>query len=106
MQVGGIDVLVETMHVAGTEATSGLDTAGERVLDAFDRARSVISSLAASTVDAIHDIASSSVAHPEHVEVEFGLSFSAKGNVIVVGASASATLKVTLKYKVDQSAKD
>jgi hypothetical protein len=30
--------------------------------------------------------------------VEFGLKFSAKGNVVVAGATGEATLKVTLTY--------
>jgi hypothetical protein len=106
MRVGGVEVLVETIPVAGTEATSVLDSAGDRVMEAFDRAKSVISGVAASTVDVIKDIASSPVAHPDKVEVEFGLSFSAKGNVIVAGASAEATLKVTLKYQVGKPAKE
>jgi hypothetical protein len=35
---------------------------------------------------------------PDHLEVQFGLSFSANGNVIVAGASARATITVTLSY--------
>ena len=41
MRVGGMDLLVETMPVTGTEQTSGkLDKAQEAVADAFDRAQS------------------------------------------------------------------
>lgn len=35
---------------------------------------------------------------PDQLEVEFGLSFSAKGNVIVAGTEAGATLKVKMVY--------
>lgn len=36
---------------------------------------------------------------PDQLEVEFGLSFSAKGNVIVVGGQAGATLRVKVVYE-------
>lgn len=35
MRVGEVDLLVETVPVAGTEPTSGLDKVGERIVDAF-----------------------------------------------------------------------
>jgi hypothetical protein len=35
---------------------------------------------------------------PDHVQVEFGLSFSATGNVIVAGSTVEATLKVSITY--------
>ena len=51
MRVGGMDLLVETTPVAGTEQTSGkLDRAQEAVADAFDRAQSAIVAVAESTV--------------------------------------------------------
>jgi hypothetical protein len=36
---------------------------------------------------------------PDKLEVEFGLGFSARGNVIITGGSIDATLKVKLTYE-------
>ncbi len=85
--------MVETTLVAGTEPTSALGDAADRVVDAFDRAREAIVEIAASTAEVIGRAADRG-AHPDHVEVEFGL----KGNVIVAGVSGEATLRVKLTY--------
>ncbi len=100
MQIGDVEVLVETTTVVGTEPTSGLDGAKDKVADAFDRAKATIVAVGQSTVEVIERLSVSRAAHPDKVEVEFGLGFSAKGNVIVAGASAEATLKVKLVYDV------
>ena len=42
MRVGEVDLLVETVPVAGTEPTSGLDKVGDRIVDAFAAAREAI----------------------------------------------------------------
>jgi hypothetical protein len=99
MHVGDMDLLVETVPVAGTEPTSGkLDKAQEAVADAFDRAQSAIVAVAESTVRTIGQLGSRSV-HPDEMQVTFGLKFSAQGNVIVAGASGEATLEVALTYR-------
>jgi hypothetical protein len=98
MRFGGVDVLVQTIPVAGTEPTSRLGDAGQRVLDAFDRAQDVIVGAARSTVEVIGKLGSEA-ARPDKLEVEFGLAFSAKGNIIVAGGSADASLKVKLTYE-------
>ena len=46
MRVGGVELLVETTPVAGTEQTSALDKAQEAVAEAFDRAQSAIVAVA------------------------------------------------------------
>jgi hypothetical protein len=97
MTFGGVEVLVETVPVAGSEPTSAAEGAGEKVLDAFDKAREVIVGAAVSTVRVIEGLGAKA-ARPDRFEVEFGLGFSVKGNVIVAGASADATLKVKLSY--------
>ena len=99
MQFGGVEVLVETRSVPGTEQTSALDKAQERMTDALERAKATIVAVGESTVDVIARLSSRAV-HPEKVEVEFGLGFSAKGAVIVAEASAEATLKVKLVYEL------
>ena len=99
MRVGGMDLLVETMPVAGTEQTSGkLDRAQEAVADAFERAQSAIVAVAESTVRTIGQLSKRSV-HPDEMQVTFGLKFSAQGNVIVAGAAGEATLEVALTYR-------
>ena len=99
MHVGGMDLLVETMPVTGTEPTSGkLEKAQEAVADAFDRAQSAIVAVAESTVRTIGQLGKRSV-HPDEMQVTFGLKFSAQGNVIVAGAAGEATLEVALTYR-------
>jgi hypothetical protein len=97
VRVGDVELLLETTPVAGTEPTSKLDEAGERVASAFVRAQAAIVEIATSTVDVIKQT-TERAARPDHVEVEFGLKFSAQGNVIVAGAAGEATLLVTLSY--------
>jgi hypothetical protein len=98
MQVGGVELLVETSPVAGTEQTSALDKAQAAVSEGFDRAQSAIVAVAESTVNTIGQLARHS-ARPDEVQVKFGLKFSAQGNVIVAGAAGEATLEVTLTYQ-------
>src|SRR5262245_31670769 len=98
MQVGGVELLVETSPVAGTEQTSTLDKAQTAVAEGFDRAQSAIVAVAESTVNTIGQLAKRSV-RPDEVQVAFGLKFSAQGNVIVAGAAGEATLEVTLTYQ-------
>lgn len=101
LQVGGVELLVETIPVAGSEPTSTrLDRAQYAVAEAFDRAQMAIVAVAVSTVDTISQLGQRSV-RPDEIQVKFGLKFSAQGNVIVAGAAGAATLEVTLTYKRD-----
>ena len=92
VQVAGVELQIEAQPVAGSEKTSTLDRAQDAVTDAFDRAQEAIVAVATSTVATIGQLGRRSV-HPEEVQVEFGLKFTAQGNVIVVGASGQATLR-------------
>jgi NTP-dependent ternary system trypsin peptidase co-occuring protein len=98
VRVGAVELLVETTPVAGSQPTSKLGDAAENVKDAFVRAQGAILEVATSTVDVIQAAAERAAA-PTSVEVEFGLKFSAQGNVIVAGAAGEATLKVKLTYE-------
>jgi hypothetical protein len=99
MRVGGVDLLVETVPVAGSEpASAKLDRAQEAVTDAFDRARHAIVAIAESTVSTVGELGGRAV-RPDEMEVRFGLKFSAQGSVIVAGAAGEATLEVTLTYR-------
>jgi len=100
MQVGGVDLLVETVVVAGSEQTSALGRAQGAVAEAFCDAQAAIVAVAESTVDTIGQLGRRAV-RPDEVEVKFGLKFSAQGSVIVAGAAGEATLEVTLTYRHD-----
>ncbi|MFD8076228.1 CU044_2847 family protein [Streptomyces sp. NPDC059718] len=98
VRVGSVDVLVEAVATAGSEPTSRLQDAGQHVVDAFDRARDVVVEIASSTAEAVERLQHRAV-RPEQLEVEFGLKFSAQGNVIVAGASGEASLVVKVTYQ-------
>jgi hypothetical protein len=99
VEIDGVEVLVETVPVAGSEPTSRRGDAGERVRAAFDSVPDVIVSMAARTVEAVRKLAASDAAHPSRLEVEFGIGFAAKGNVVVASGEANASLKVKLIYE-------
>ena len=101
MRVGEVDLLVETVPVAGTEPTSALDKVGDRIVDAFAVAQVAIMEVASSTAEVIETLGRRA-RRPDQLEVEFGLSFSAKGNVIVVGGEAGAALRVKVVYDARQ----
>lgn len=97
--VGSIELLVETRSTAvpGSQPTAKLAAPTEKAVDAFDRAQQAIVEVARSTVAMIKDM-TAEAARPDQVQVTFGLSFSAQGNIIMVGASGQASLSVTLTY--------
>lgn len=97
VHVGKIELLVETTPGAGSEPTSALDRAGRHVTDAFERAQEAIIEVASRFAETASLLASRST-RPDRVEVEFGLKFSAHGNVIVAGGSGEATLRVLISY--------
>jgi hypothetical protein len=98
VRVDGVEIEVEAVVAAGTEATAGgrvAKAAGE-VADAFSRAEDAIAAVARSTAGMIER--SGPAARPDRVEVEFGLKFSASGGVIMAGVAGEASLRVTLGY--------
>lgn len=99
MRLGDVDVLVETVPVAGLERTSAVDKAADQVVDVLERARSVVRAVAVSVAGVIEDVTAARVVRPDQMAVELGLGFTAKGNVIVVGGEATASLKITLTYQ-------
>jgi hypothetical protein len=99
VRVGGVEIEVEAVPVAGTEPTSGrVSKAAGNVADAFGRAQETIIEVARSTAEMIDR--AGAAARPDRVEVEFGLKFSASGGVIMAGVAGEASLKVTLSYDV------
>ena len=107
VRIGDVDVYVETLPAApavGSEPTSGFgrqrpqEAAGvEGVADVFSRAQETILSIATTTA-AVLEKAGRAAVHPESLEVEFGIAFSAEGHIVVARATAEASLKVTLTY--------
>jgi hypothetical protein len=99
MRVGDIELLVETVVTPGTEQTASFSQkAAEWTGEAFTRAQDVIAEVAKSTAETINNLAERA-ARPDRLELEFGLSFSAAGGVILLaGVTGQATLKVTLAY--------
>ncbi|MEU4472415.1 CU044_2847 family protein [Micromonospora sp. NPDC023888] len=100
VRVGAVELLVEVMPVAGSQQTSAggrVDRAVDYAAGAFERAQSAVEEIAVSTARMVGRV-TRRVGSPESVEVEFGLKVSAKGDVIVAGASGEASLKVKIIY--------
>ncbi len=91
MQIGDDEVLVQVIQLPGSQHTS----AASRVRDAFADTQQLIAAVAAQTLNAVNGIA----VRPDKFEVEFGIGFSVKSNVLVAAGSADATLKVKLTYE-------
>ena len=101
VRVGSVEVLVEVVPAAGSQQTSAAGRAAAYVAGAFERAQTAIEEVAVSTAQTIGRIGRR-VGHPDQVEVEFGVKVSAKGDVIVAGSSAEASLKVKIAYGADR----
>ncbi|GIG70255.1 hypothetical protein Pen01_65500 [Phytomonospora endophytica] len=103
MKFGEVDVLVEAVPVAGSENTSALGKAGERVVDALDVADEVITEVASRVAGTVSKLAEEA-ARPSRIEVEFGLKFTVSGNVFVGSASGEAAMRVLVSYDIDRPA--
>lgn len=98
MRFGDVELLVQTVPVAGLEPTSAVGKAADQVVDVLERVRSAVRAVAVSVAGVIEDVNAARVVRPDQVAVELGLGFTAKGNVILVGGEATASLKITLTY--------
>jgi hypothetical protein len=111
-QVNGVQVLIETVAAPAGEPASGkgtsqgltsesrgvlADKAADGLVDAFDHAQDVIEAIATRLAGTVSSLAERAV-HPDTVELEFGLSFTASGGIIVAGSSVEASLRVTIGY--------
>jgi hypothetical protein len=100
VRVGAVEVLVEVSPVAGSQPTSAgraAERAAAHLAGAFERAQEAVEEIAVSTARTVGRVARR-VGDPDQVEVEFGVKVSAKGDVILAGASAEASLKVKIVY--------
>ena len=95
MRFGGVEVLVQAVDVrqAGTEETSTAD----KLVDLYEKAESAIIGVARSVAGTIRTLATD-VANPSSVEVEFGLSVSTEGKLVVVTGTVEANLSVKIAY--------
>lgn len=99
-QVNGVEVLIETVPgPAAVPEPRGMlaDKAADGLVDAFDHAQDVIEAIATRLAGTVSSLAERAV-HPDTVELEFGLSFTASGGIIVAGSSVEASLRVTIGY--------
>ena len=90
--------MIETVPVAGSEPTSRAGDAAQNAAAALADAQQAIVDLATSTAAKL-DGALPKAGNIDHIEVGFGLSISAKGNVIVAGAAAEASLQVSIVFR-------
>ena len=104
VRIGDVDVYVETTPLVppvGSEQTAfgrkPPQEGVEQVADVFSRAQETILSIATTTA-AVLEKAGRGAVHPESLEVQFGIAFSAEGHIVVARATAEASLKVTLTY--------
>jgi len=97
VRFGAVDVMVHAtpVTVVGSEPTS----VGSRVADAYGRAEEAILGIAESTAGTIDRLVQAGK-HPKEVRVEFGLSVSLEGDVLIAKGKAGATLAVSLTYDV------
>jgi hypothetical protein len=105
VQVGDVEVLIETSRVAGTEMTSRTGDVAGRVVDAFGEVEAAIVALAQRVGAVVRD-ASTAAIRPSSLEVEFGLKVTAEGRVVVASAAAEASLVVKLCYDRSSHATD
>ncbi|WP_344077216.1 CU044_2847 family protein [Luedemannella helvata] len=100
-----IDVLVEvgTTRVVGTQQTSVGERMQQNVVDSFERAQDTIVAVSTKVAATVRRLVAAG-ARPDRVEVEFGLKFTAKGDVIVASGSGEVALKVMVGYDPDRAA--
>ncbi len=92
----GAQVAVESKHAApsaaGVSPASGVK---DKARDAWSDGAELIKEVAEEVVSKLKEVTASA----EEVAVEFGVSISGKTGVILVEGTASANLKVTIKWK-------
>jgi hypothetical protein len=100
-EFAGVTLLVEAVSVPGSEPTSRREIM-DRVQDMFVRAQNVIENIAITTAELKNSLARKS-REPDHLEIEFGISFGAQGQIVLAGASAAASLKIRIVYDANDS---
>jgi hypothetical protein len=95
----GPSILIESTVSEGTPgfvdaaSDTGLVVRAQKTLtDALSNVAPLGDAIVSRLNDAVH--------RPKSVEVEFGIKFGAKGNVIVAGGSAEANCKITMLWEL------
>lgn len=94
VRFGGVTLRVQATRVAGTERTAAV---GERVVAAYEDAEAAILGVASSVAETVGRM-EEAARQPREVQVQFGLSVSVEGSVLVVKGTSGATFAVTLTY--------
>jgi hypothetical protein len=103
--IDGVPVLVEVMSAPGTEQTASPVRPAERIHEMFVHAESVISKIAESAVRVGRQIARQAQS-PNKVEVQFGLAFTAQGQIVIAKATVEASLSVKVTYDAVSSVQE
>ena len=97
VKVDGEEVWIEAATPKGSERTT---SATERVEEAFNRARSAITTVSTSIVRSYEEV--SEALRPQEFTVEFSVKFTTQGKVVIASAGAEAAIKVIAKYVLGQ----
>ncbi|MFB4304375.1 CU044_2847 family protein [Actinomadura sp. NTSP31] len=95
-EIHGIPLLVEALPESGAEPTSR-GRPIDQVQDMFGRAQEVIWQLALSAVE-IREKLTVHARPPDQIELQFGIKFTAKGNIVLAGAGVESSLAVKVIY--------
>jgi hypothetical protein len=100
-QVGATKVLVESVPVdvpesVGSQGRYGVEKTSRDLRDAYAQLKDLLGDVAS---DMGAQLASPDEHWPNEITVEFGLSFSAEGNVWVIKARGDMTCKVTMTWQ-------
>jgi hypothetical protein len=95
MRFAGVDLLMQATRVtaAGSQPTS----ASARVADVYERAEPVIIRIASAVAGTVAKLAQEPV-KPQGVELNFGLSVSIEGDIVLLKGTTEATMAITLSY--------
>lgn len=95
-QIHGVHVLVEALPESGAEPTSRTRRV-ESAQDMFARAQEVIQQVALSVVELREGLAAHART-PDQIELQFGIKFTAKGNIVLAGAGIESSIAVKVIY--------
>jgi hypothetical protein len=100
-RIGATTVLVESVPVevpeaVGSQGRYGVEKTSRDLRDAYLQLKDLLGDVAG---DMGAELASPDQHWPNEITVEFGLSFSAQGNVWVIKARGDMTCKVTMTWQ-------
>lgn len=96
-EIQGIPVLVEALPESGAEPTGG-SRRTERVQEMFSRAQDVIQQVALSVVE-IREKLAAHARSPDQIELQFGIKFTAQGNIVLSQAGIESSIAVKVVYE-------